>query len=411
MAEPVISGLTTIRAYDARDRFIRDNTQKVDNNHKAFFLLWLSNRWLSLRLDLISSFVVFLAALFCLTTPGLDAGMSGLAIVYALGFADTLMWTVRGHALMEMDMNSVERVEDYLSLPQEPTSGSLVVSRVWPKEGAIEFRDVVAAYAPDLPPVLRHVSFTVRPRQKVGVLGRTGSGKSSLLLSVFRFIEPSCGKILIDGLDISKIDLREVRSRLSIIPQDPVLFSGSVRSNLDPFEQYPDYDVWQALRRVHLDAHVDALPMKLESPVAPNGENFSVGQRQLLCLARALLRRSSILLMDEATANVDMVTDQLIQETIRTEFVDCTVLCIAHRLKTVLDYDCILVLDQGCLVEYGTPSVLLQIENGFFRRLCERSGEYEALSRRAPPAYSPTPPEESPLSNRHTLLSTSATRL
>lgn len=254
-------------------------------------------------------------------------------------------------------------------------------------------------YAPDLDPVLKGLTFTVNAREKVGVVGRTGSGKSTLALSFFRFVEPTEGNILIDGIDICQIGTQDLRSNLTIIPQDPVLFSGTLRSNLDPFQEFDEESIMAALKRVELlpsDDDVDVPEQgdshsredllltsnvftDLESPVSEGGQNFSQGQRQLICLARALLKRNRIVLMDEATASVDFETDEAIQKTIATEFADCTILCIAHRLRTVIEYDKILVLDQGEIAEFASPLVLLNTPDSIFNKMCENSGEYEAL--------------------------------
>ena len=248
----------------------------------------------------------------------------------------------------------------------------------WPQAGGIAFDNVVLQYRPELPPVLKNVSFSVRPREKVGIVGRTGAGKSTLLLALFRILECQEGQVTIDSVDISAVGLKTLRSRLAIIPQDPVLFVGTVRSNLDPFGASEDHQLWETLERVHLKPFVQALPDRLDSEVVDNGENFSVGQRQLMCIARALLRNSKILVLDEATSSVDIETDNLVQQTIREAFSDCTVLTIAHRLNTIIDSDRIMVMDAGQLVEYDSPSVLLDNPSSFLSKLVDQTGKQSA---------------------------------
>jgi len=228
-------------------------------------------------------------------------------------------------------------------------------------------------YRAGLDLVLRGISATIRPKEKVGICGRTGAGKSSIMLALFRFVEPAGGRLLVDQVDVAKIGLSDLRSRLSIIPQEPTLFTGTIRSNLDPFHAYEDVEVWRVLENVYLKAAVEKFPEKLEAPVQEGGENLSVGQRQLMCLGRALLRNSKILLMDEATASVDMETDALIQETIRDKFKDQTVLTIAHRINTIMDSDKVMVLDQGRIVEFDSPQNLLNKKDSIFYSLVQES--------------------------------------
>lgn len=245
--------------------------------------------------------------------------------------------------------------------------------------------DLQVRYAADLDPVLKNLNFSIKPQEKVGVVGRTGSGKSTLALSFFRFVEASQGSIVIDGIDIKDLGTEDLRSNLTIIPQDPTLFSGSLRSNMDPFDQFEDQDIFTALRRVHLleseQAQSDNVNVfkDLTTAVTEGGKNFSQGQRQLLCLARALLKRSRVVLMDEATASVDFETDKAIQKTISTEFADSTILCIAHRLHTVIEYDRILVLDKGNIVEFDSPLKLIEDTESVFHKMCRNSGEFDSL--------------------------------
>ncbi|RUS69235.1 hypothetical protein EGW08_023001, partial [Elysia chlorotica] len=244
----------------------------------------------------------------------------------------------------------------------------------WPEQGRISFQQYSTRYRPHLDLVLRGVSFTVEPGQKVGVVGRTAAGKSSMTVALFRMIEAAGGSIWIDGVDISTIGLHDLRAGLTILPQDPVLFSGSVRFNLDPFNLHSDAAIWEALDNAHLGTLVRELPDQLEFECEEDGQNLSVGQRQLMCLARSLLRKTRILVLDEATAAVDLETDALLQETIREAFRDCTVLTVAHRLNTVIDYDKILVLGNGKILEYGSPSELLRDTSGTFYSMAKESG-------------------------------------
>ncbi|CAG5125083.1 unnamed protein product, partial [Candidula unifasciata] len=243
----------------------------------------------------------------------------------------------------------------------------------WPRSGDISFQDVCLRYRPGLDLVLKNITFDIHDGEKIGVVGRTGAGKSSLMLALFRLIEPCQGKVVIDGLDVSKLGLYQLRQKLTILPQDPVLFSGSLRSNFDPFDQFTDEDIWKSIEHCHLKGFVETLAEGLDFVVGEGGDNLSVGQRQLICLGRALLRKTRILVLDEATAAVDVKTDELIQKTIKSEFESCTVLTIAHRLNTIMDYDKILVLDQGRIVEYDRPSVLLENSNSLFYQMVAQS--------------------------------------
>jgi ATP-binding cassette subfamily C (CFTR/MRP) protein 1 len=253
----------------------------------------------------------------------------------------------------------------------------------WPSAGAIAIRDLRMRYREGLPLVLDGVSLDIRGGEKVGVVGRTGAGKSSLMVGLFRLVEAAGGSIAIDGIDISTIGLADLRERLAIIPQDPVLYSGTVRSNLDPFGLYTDAQIWHALERAYLHKAVESLENRLDAPVSENGENLSVGQRCQICLARALLRHAKILILDEATASIDMETDKQIQDTIRADFADCTILTIAHRLNTIVDYDRVLVLDAGKIREYDTPANLLRDPNSAFAAMCAETGAQNCENLRA----------------------------
>jgi ATP-binding cassette, subfamily C (CFTR/MRP), member 1 len=269
---------------------------------------------------------------------------------------------------------AVERVEEYSDKPQEAAWKTVEVDPSWPQKGVVVFKDFKVRYREGLDLVLKGISFETKSQEKVGIVGRTGAGKSSLTLSLFRIIEAAGGKIVIDGIEIAEIGLHSLRSRLTIIPQDPVLFSGSLRMNVDPFNVYTDDAIWTALEHSHLKSFVKSLSDGLNYKIAEGGENLSVGQRQLVCLARALLRKTKVLILDEATAAIDFETDELIQKTIRSQFNDCTILTIAHRLNTIMDSDRIIVLDQGMIVEFDTPQVLLSNKNSIFYGMAKNSG-------------------------------------
>jgi ABC-type multidrug transport system fused ATPase/permease subunit len=310
----------------------------------------------------------------------------------------SVIWMIRQYANVELDMNATERIVEYSNIKIESQSG-ISPPASWPAKGALKVSNLVVSYAPDLPPVLKGLSFAVEPNTRVGVVGRTGAGKSSLTLALFRFLEARSGSVEIDGLDISKINLYDLRSRLAIIPQDPVLFSGTVRSNLDAFNEHSDDELRDALGRVHLIPDADsavasgsATPLgdlnhnknlfkSLHSKISEGGLNLSQGQRQLLCLARAIVSRPKILILDEATSAVDMETDALIQRSIREEFREATLLVIAHRLSSIVDFDRILVMGDGESKEFGRGRDLMKIEGGVFRGMVEESGEREELVR------------------------------
>lgn len=275
---------------------------------------------------------------------------------------------------MESNIVSVERVEEYADKPQEAAWKTVDIDPNWPQKGIVEFKDFKVRYREGLDLVLKGVSFRSKSQEKIGIVGRTGAGKSSLTLSLFRIIEAAGGKIVIDDIDISGIGLHSLRSRLTIIPQDPVLFSGTLRMNIDPFNSFNDDAIWIALEHSHLKAFVRSLSNGLDHLITEGGENLSVGQRQLVCLARALLRKTKVLILDEATAAIDFETDELIQKTIRTQFDDCTILTIAHRLNTIMDSDRIIVLDQGMIVEFDTPDALMADRNTIFFGMAKNAG-------------------------------------
>ncbi|KAK6362145.1 hypothetical protein TWF730_005842 [Orbilia blumenaviensis] len=437
-----LAGITTIRAYGDERRFVRENLNKIDLANRPFFYLWVANRWLSWRVDVAGSLVSFFAGLFVIWNVGtIDAGLAGLSLTYAISFNDNVLWVVRLYAMNEQNMNSVERLKEYLEIEQEAPEiiPENRPSSDWPSKGALSFREYSTRYRADLDLVLKKVSFDVNPCEKVGIVGRTGAGKSSLALALFRALEATEGTILIDGIDISKLGLKDLREGITMVPQDPTLFTGTIRSNLDPFGIHTDEEIFAALQEVQLVGEDETLSqstivpsdnqsegsvthaedlmfssttltatsptsptsptiptatqpvnknifLDLSSKVAESGNNLSQGQRQLLCLARALLKKPKIILMDEATASIDYATDAKIQETIRG-WNSSSVMTIAHRLNTIVDYDRVLVLDHGEVKEYDHPYTLIQKKDSLFKDMCASSGELETLQKMAKEAW------------------------
>nr|NP_995703.1 Multidrug-Resistance like protein 1, isoform N [Drosophila melanogaster]AAS64694.1 Multidrug-Resistance like protein 1, isoform N [Drosophila melanogaster] len=357
-----VTGASTIRAYNVGDRFIEESDAKVDKNQVCKYPSVIANRWLAIRLEMVGNLIILFASLFAVLGGQTNPGLVGLSVSYALQVTQTLNWLVRMSSDIETNIVSVERIKEYGETKQEAPwelEQDKNKPKNWPQEGRVEFQNFQVRYREGLDLVLRGVSFNIQGGEKVGIVGRTGAGKSSLTLALFRIIEAAGGRISIDGVDIASMGLHMLRSRLTIIPQDPVLFSGSLRINLDPFEIKTDDEIWKALELSHLKSFVKSLAAGLNHEIAEGGENLSVGQRQLVCLARALLRKTKVLVLDEATAAVDLETDDLIQKTIRTEFKECTVLTIAHRLNTILDSDKVIVLDKGQIIEFASPTELL----------------------------------------------------
>uniref|UniRef100_A0A673LVV6 ABC-type glutathione-S-conjugate transporter n=1 Tax=Sinocyclocheilus rhinocerous TaxID=307959 RepID=A0A673LVV6_9TELE len=371
-----VSGLSVIRAYGHQQRFLKQNEDTIDQNLKSVYPWIVSNRWLAMRLESLGNLVVFFSALFAvISRDSLNSGLVGLSISYALNVTQTLNWLVRMTSELETNIVAVERVREYAEIKNEaPWITTNRPPDDWPTDGNINFENYKVRYRPELELILHGITCDIQSTEKIGIVGRTGAGKSSLTNCLFRIIEASEGQILVDGIDISTLGLHDLRSRLTIIPQDPVLFSGTLRMNLDPFEKSSDEEIWTVLELAHLKDYVRGLPTGLQHVVSEGGENLSVGQRQLLCLARALLRKSRILILDEATAAVDLETDDLIQNTIRTEFSHCTVLTIAHRLNTILDSSRVMVLDSGKIVEFDSPSVLLNNKQGHFYAMAKDAG-------------------------------------
>ncbi|XP_040293699.1 ATP-binding cassette sub-family C member 9 isoform X6 [Bufo bufo] len=369
-------GLTTIRAFRHESRFKQRMLELTDTNNLAYLFLSAANRWLEVRTDYLGACIVLTAAVTSITsgltfglTSGINSGIVGLGLTYALTVSNYLNWVVRNLADLEVQVGAVKKVNSFLNIESEPYEGTMDLQQVpddWPKNGEIKISDLCVRYESNLKPVLKHVKAYIKPGQKVGICGRTGSGKSSLSLAFFRMVDIFDGKIIIDGIDISKIPLHTLRSRLSIILQDPVLFSGSIRLNLDPECKCTDDRLWEALDIAQLKNLVKALPGGLDAMVTEGGENFSVGQRQLFCLARAFVRKSSILIMDEATASIDMATENILQKVVMTAFADRTVVTIAHRVHTILTADLVIVMRRGNILEYDTPERLLAQEDGIF---------------------------------------------
>ncbi|ROI15426.1 ATP-binding cassette sub-family C member 9 [Anabarilius grahami] len=361
-------GLTTIRAFRHEARFKQRMLELTDTNNTAYLFLSAANRWLEVRTDYLGAVIVLTAAVAAIWTSS-QSGLVGLGLTYALTVTNYLNWVVRNLADLEVQMAAVKKVNSFLSTESENYEGSMDVSQVpedWPQHGEIKIHDLCVRYDSMLKPVLKHVNAHINPGQKVGICGRTGSGKSSLSLAFFNMVDVFEGKIVIDGIDICKLPLQTLRSRLSIILQDPVLFSGSIRLNLDPERTCTDDRLWEALEIAQLKNMVKALPGGLDAVVTEGGENFSVGQRQLFCLARAFVRKSSILIMDEATASIDMATENILQKVVMTAFADRTVVTIAHLVSSILEAEQVLVFSSGILVECDSASNLLAQEDSLF---------------------------------------------
>ncbi|NXM50930.1 MRP1 protein, partial [Gymnorhina tibicen] len=369
-------GSSVIRAHKDQQRFISKSNFLVDENQRICFPGAVADRWLATNLEFLGNGIVLFAALFAaMDRTQLSPGTAGFSISCALQITGVLNWMVRSWTEIENNIVSVERVREYLRTPKEApwTLNGNLQGQVWLTEGRIEFRNYSLCYRPGLELALRHVSVTINGHEKIGITGRTGAGKSTLAVGLLRLVEAAEGAILIDGQDIAQLGLHDLRSKITVIPQDPVLFSGSLRMNLDPLNQYTDADIWAALELTQLKNFVADLPEQLEYKCTDQGENLSTGQKQLICLARALLRKAKILILDEATAAVDLETDVQIQSMLRTQLRDSTVLTIAHRVNTVLDCDRILVLENGRIAEFDTPEHLIA-QKGLFYRLMEESG-------------------------------------
>ncbi|KAG2017864.1 ATP-binding cassette transporter [Coprinopsis cinerea AmutBmut pab1-1] len=391
-----LSGLATIRAYGESQRFIAENQSRVDVENRAYWLTVTNQRWLGIRLDFLGSLLTFIVAMLTVGTRfTISPAQTGLVLSYILSVQQAFGWMVRQTAEVENNMNSVERIDYYAKDIEQEARHQIPETKPddsWPKEGRVELRNVFLSYRPGLPAVLKGLSMDIKAGEKIGIVGRTGAGKSSIMTALYRLVELSSGSIIIDDVDISEIGLFDLRSSLAIIPQDPLLFSGTLRSNLDPFNQHGDSVLWDALKRAYLvdtpqrvavapeddspNASGTQTPMNrftLDTVIEDEGANLSIGQRSLVSLARALVKNAKIIILDEATASVDYETDRNIQDTIAYEFKDRTILCIAHRLRTIISYDRICVLDAGQIAEFDTPEDLYKNTNGIFRGMCERS--------------------------------------
>ncbi|TFK50262.1 P-loop containing nucleoside triphosphate hydrolase protein [Heliocybe sulcata] len=432
--QEILEGIVTVRAFSAERLFVQEFFASVDLTTKMWYSYWMTNRWLATNFDMLGGTAVFLTTLICLW-ESVSAGIAGLCITSAMTISDRMYWACRYWTALELDLNSVERLVEYLDLPQEPPAvvQSSRPPAYWPSTSAsgagimLSIEDLTIKYAPELPPVLHGISLQLKPGERVGLVGRTGSGKSTLAMSLLRFVEPASGHIVIDGIDISTIGIHDLRSRIvsgqlldvthdlivrlqTFIPQDVALFSGTLRENLDPSNTYSDHECLAVLRRMHIisddasdagahsvgtespaistDSHtvIDSdTAVTLQTQVSAGGANFSQGQRQLVGLARAMLRRSSIVILDEATSSIDFETDAKIQRSIREEFDGALLLTVAHRLRTVIDYDRLIVLDKGRVAEFDTPYALLRKKDGIFKHMCLKSGmsaELEPMARR-----------------------------
>ncbi|KAI9042920.1 uncharacterized protein KD926_004710 [Aspergillus affinis] len=426
----IFNGLSTVRAFGQENIVMQQFCTRVGHHARAYWHLWLLNRWLGFRINVLGAIFSAVSAAMVVYTPGVSPSTAGFAITFTIEVSLVMALSIRRYVNLEQGLNSVARIHSYATVPREDNPDPTVHSdnlESWPQRGKLQVSDLCVRHAPHLPLVLQGVSFTANPGSRVGVIGRTGAGKSSLVLALFRFIKATQGKIVVDGVDISQVPLHSLRSRLAIIPQHPVLFRGIVRSNLDPFHEYEDDTLLSALQAVgwqevnfgisRLSEDVSTPPESssslpnsadtclateesssdaeeatpflketlknniLSQPVTDCGENLSHGQRQLLCLARVIVRQPKIMILDEATASVDKATDQLIQRSLRSALGNrqTTLLVIAHRLKTVADSDVVLVLDSGRIVESGSPLELLQREDGYFRGMIEQDPDREAL--------------------------------
>ncbi|CAH2036088.1 unnamed protein product [Thlaspi arvense] len=364
-----IAGVMTIRSFRKHEIFRQENVKRVNDNLRMDFHNNGSNEWLGFRLELSGSWVLCISALFMVMLPSnvIKPENVGLSLSYGLSLNSVLFWAIYMSCFVENKMVSVERIKQFTDIPSEAEweSKENLPPSNWPFHGDVHLEDLKVRYRPNTPLVLKGITLDIKGGEKVGVVGRTGSGKSTLIQVLFRLVEPSEGRIIIDGIDICTLGLHDLRSRFGIIPQEPVLFEGTVRSNIDPTDQYSDEEIWKSLERCQLKDVVATKPEKLDSLVVDSGENWSVGQRQLLCLGRVMLKRSRLLFLDEATASVDSQTDSVIQKIIREDFASCTIISIAHRIPTVMDGDRVLVIDEGKAKEFDSPARLLERQSLF----------------------------------------------
>lgn len=411
-----LRGGASIRAFGDESRFSTQNLKNIDHSNGPFYYLCATNEWIAFRLNILSGLVMFGAAVLVLINAShLDAGLAGIVLSNALAFSEGAQWLVQMYAGVELGMSSVERIKEYTEVEGESVDKNEgLVSNEWPEAGKIEVADLSLRYSPELPQVLKRVTFNVEPGSKVAIVGRTGAGKSSLMAAFYRFVEADGGSIVIDGVDISTVSLNKLRRSITSIPQNPVLFKGTIRSNLDPSDLYTDEQLYESLLQVNLLERKDlpktaangipfpVIPLEsenvnvfvdLNSTVSEGGSNFSVGQRQLLCLARSLLRCQKIMLIDEATASIDYECDAKIQETIRHNLSDVTVLTIAHRLRSIIDYDKVIVMEKGEVKECDEPHLLLEDKESIFYQICRNSDELEDLLILAKKSYESRNPQ------------------
>ncbi|KAJ1719079.1 hypothetical protein LPJ53_006091, partial [Coemansia erecta] len=383
----IIPGGKTIRSFGMQQAYMVEMEHCFMEYLSADMMLRVYRRWVGIRLGVVSSTITFLTAvLILLDIDHFSSGLAGFTLIYAVQLLSESASAIRKYSSLENSINSVERAHQYMSIAQEApakTSADIyqtLQSKSWPQSGDLVVKDLVAGYTADRA-VLHGISFHVRHGEKIGIVGRTGAGKSTISLALLRIVEPISGCIELDGMDITSVGLEDLRKNITTIPQDPALFNGTVRFNLDPFGDYTDMELLDVLRRtLLLKPGPTAAFSSLDDEITSHGQNLSLGQRQLVALARALVRKSRLVVMDEATASVDFETDKEMQRTIRgPEFADSTILCIAHRLRTVIDYDRVLVLDNGHIVEFDTPANLLQDTDSVFRQMCVDSGELAHL--------------------------------
>jgi len=386
-----LGGLSTIRAFGHQQRFITENESRIGINQTADYTQKCGcERWLPIRLETIGNSLTLVVAIISVFERNkLDSALIGLSLTYAIDITGVLSWVIRIVSELESQMVSVERIDEYTRLESEEETGAGAKHGViedppkeWPSQGALRFENLEMRYRPELPLVLKGVSFEVQPGQKIGICGRTGSGKSSLLVALWRLCEPANGSIWLDGIDTSTITLKRLRSAITCIPQDPVLFSGTIRYNLDPFNEHSDESLWYALEHVKCKEFIGAQGLGLEAPVEEFGSNYSAGQRQMLCLARAMLRDTKIVCLDEATASVDTETDDNMQKVIAQEFHSCTILTIAHRINTIIENHKVVCLEAGNLVAIDSPSAMLADPTSIFSQLVAETGEASARNLR-----------------------------
>ena len=385
-------GSTCIQAYQKEEGFRRQIHKAIDSMNGAYFLTFASRGWLNTRLDFVSNLSVLVTGILIASSRfQVSASTAGMVLSYIPSISLMMTFFVLMYSDLENQMNSIERVNYYATnLEEEAARHSDEVRPSWPEKGRITFSDVHMRYRPGLPLVLNGLTMDIQGGERIGIVGRTGAGKSSIMSALFRLIELSSGTITIDGVDIASVGLHDLRTRLAIIPQDPTLFKGTIRSNLDPFEEHTDLELWSAMRKAHLVGQefpddkspiispggelASAETLHLDTRVDQEGLNFSLGQRQLMGLARALVRDSRIIVCDEATSSVDFETDNKVQETMTRGFEGKTVLCIAHRLRTIIHYDRKCAMNQDRITEMDTPLKLWDKTDGIFWGMCDKSG-------------------------------------